>query len=134
MLKCFGDLIEQTIEAYVDDIVVKSKWADQVVADLEQTLAKLRANGIKLNHEKCVFGVPRGMLIGFIISKHGIEANPEKISSIMRMGLIQNIKGVQRVIGCLAVLSHFISHLGKRGLPLYWLLKKANHFEWTLEA
>ena len=41
MLKCFGDLIGQTVEAYVDDIVVKSKWADHLVANLEQTFAKL---------------------------------------------------------------------------------------------
>ena len=41
MLKCFGDLIERTIEAYIDDIVVKSKWTDHLVADLEQTFAKL---------------------------------------------------------------------------------------------
>ena len=41
MLKCFGDLIGRTVEAYVDDIVVKSKWADQVIADLEQTSMKL---------------------------------------------------------------------------------------------
>ena len=88
MLKYFDDLIGQTIEAYVDDIMVKSKWADQVIADLEQTFTKLRANGIKLNLEKCVFGVPRGMLLGFIISEHGIEANPEKISAITRMGPI----------------------------------------------
>ena len=48
----------------------------------------LRPNGIKLNPEKCVFGVPRGMLLDFIISELGIEANLEKISAIMRMGLI----------------------------------------------
>ena len=95
MLKCFGDLIRQTVEAYVDDIVVKSKWANQVMADLEQTFTKLRANDIKLNPEKCIFGAPRGMLLGFIVSKHGIEANPEKISAITRMGPIQNMKGVQ---------------------------------------
>ena len=95
MLKCFRDLIRQTIEAYLDDIMVKSKWVDQVVADLEQTFAKLRANDIKLNLEKCVFRVLRGMLLGFIVFEHGIEANPEKISAIMRMGQIQNIKGVQ---------------------------------------
>ena len=93
MLKCFGNLIRWTIEAYVDDIMVKSKWVDQVVADLEQTFAKLRANDIKLNLEKCVFGVPRGMLLGFIVFERGIEANSEKISAIARMGLIQNIKG-----------------------------------------
>ena len=95
MLKCFGDLIGQTIKAYVDDIMVKSKWADQLIANLEQTFAKPRANSIKLNPEKCVFGVPRGMLLGFIVSEHGIKANPEKILAIIRMRLIQNIKGVQ---------------------------------------
>ena len=95
MLKCFGDLIEWTIEAYVDNIMVKSKWADHLVADLEHTFAKLRANGIKLNPEKCIFGVTRGMLLGFIVSERGIEAKPEKISAITRMGPIQNIKGVQ---------------------------------------
>ena len=113
MLKCFGDLIGQTIEAYVDDIVVKSKWADQLIADLEQTFTKFRANGIKLNPEKCIFGVPRGMLLGFIVSERGIKANPEKISAITKMGPIQNIKGVQRVIGCLTALSCFISRLGE---------------------
>ena len=134
MLKCFKDLIGRTVEAYVDDIVVKSKWADQVIADLEQTFAKLRANDIKLNPEKCIFGVPRGMLLGFIIFERGIEANLEKILAITRMGPIQNIKGVQRVIGCLAVLSRFISRLGERGLPLHRLLKKADRLEWTPEA
>ena len=88
MLRCFRDLIGWTIEAYIDDIVVKSKRADHLIADLEQAFAKLRANGIKLNPEKCVFGVTRGMLLGFIISERGIEANPEKISTITRMGPI----------------------------------------------
>ena len=74
------------------------------------------------------------MLLGFIVSERGIEANPEKISAITRMGPIQNIKGVQRIIVCLAALSRFISRLGERGLPLYRLLKKADHFEWTTEA
>ena len=95
MLKSSGDLIGRTVEAYVDDIIVKTKQADHLVADLEQIFAKLWANNIKLNPKKCVFGVPRGMLLGFIVSEPGIEANPEKISAIMRMGLIHNKKGVQ---------------------------------------
>ena len=62
------------------------------------------------------------MLLGFIVSKRCIKTNPQKV------------KGVQRVTGCLAALSCFISHLDERGLPLYRLLKKADHFEWTPEA
>ena len=45
------------------------------------------------------------MLLSFIVSEHGIKANPEKISAITRMGPIQNIKGVQRIVGCLAALN-----------------------------
>ena len=73
-------------------------------------------------------------MLSFIVSERGIKANPEKISAITKMGPIQNIKGVQRIIGCLAALSRFISCLGEQGLPLYRLLKKSDHFEWTAEA
>ena len=74
------------------------------------------------------------MLLGFIVSERGIEANPEKILVITRMSPILNINRVQRVTGCLAALGRFISRLDERGLPLYWLLKKADHFKWTPEA
>jgi len=82
MIKCFGDLIGRTVEAYVDDIVVKTKQADGLVTDLELMFARLRENGVRLNPKKCVFGVPRGMLLGFIVSQRGIEANPDKINAI----------------------------------------------------
>jgi len=74
------------------------------------------------------------MLLGYIVSQRGIEANPEKVSTITRMGPIRDIKGVQRVTGCVAALSRFISRLGEKALPLYRLLKKVEHFSWTPEA
>jgi hypothetical protein len=79
---------------------------------------------VKLNPEKCVFGVPRGMLLGYIIYQWGIEPNPEKVTALKRMGLIRDLKGVQKVLGCLAALSRFISRLGEKGLPLYRILRK----------
>jgi hypothetical protein len=108
--------------------------ASDLLSDLETTFKCLRAKGVKLNPEKCVFGVPRGMLLGFIISERGIEANPEKIVAITNMGPIKDLKGVQRVMGCLAALSRFISRLGEKGLPLYRLLRKVERFTWTPEA
>jgi hypothetical protein len=130
----FGEHIGRTVEAYVDDIVVKTRKASDLLSDLEVTFRCLKAKGVKLNPEKCVFGVPRGMLLGFIVSERGIEANPEKIAAITSMGPIKDLKGVQRVTGCLAALSRFISRLGERGLPLYRLLRKAECFAWTPEA
>jgi hypothetical protein len=134
MRRVFGELIGCIIEEYIDDIVVKSKKTGDLVPDLTEVFAKLRQHGVKLNLEKCVFGVPRGMLLGFIVSEHDIEANPEKISAIMDMGPIKNLKGVQRATGCLAALSRFIARLGERSLPLYKLMKKSDHFMWIPEA
>jgi hypothetical protein len=109
MQHVFEDHIGRTVEAYVDDIVVKTRKADDLVNDLSIVFSCLRANGVKLNPKKCVFGVPRGMLIGYIVSQQGIEANPEKVATLERMGPIRDLKGVQRVLGCLATLSRFIS-------------------------
>lgn len=66
----------------MDDIVVNSKKAGQLITDLKCTYGTLRENTVKLNPEKCIFGVPQGMLFGFIVSERGIEANLEKISAI----------------------------------------------------
>jgi hypothetical protein len=134
MQHVFGDHIGRTVEAYVDDIVVKTKKADDLVSDLNIAFGYLRANGVKLNPEKCVFGVPRGMLLRYIVSQRGIEVNPEKVVALERMGPIRDLKGVQKVLGCLVALSRFISRLGEKGLPLYRLLKKHEHFSWTVEA
>jgi hypothetical protein len=89
---------------------------------------------MELNPEKCILGVPRGMLLSFVVSECGIEANLEKISTIIDMGPIKNMKGVQRVTGCLAALIRFIARLGERSLLLYKLMKKSDHFMWTPEA
>ena len=96
-------------KAYVDDIVVKSKKSDHLGAVLEETFAQLQANNFKLNPEKCVFGVPRGMLLGFIVCERGIESNSKKTMAITTMAPIQYLKGVQRIMGCLATLSHFFA-------------------------
>jgi hypothetical protein len=72
MQHVFGDHIGRTVEAYVDDIVVKTRKADNLVNDLRVAFDCLRANGVKLNPEKCIFEVPRDMLLGYIVSQWGI--------------------------------------------------------------
>jgi hypothetical protein len=134
MQHIFGDHIGRTVEAYVYDIVVKTSKEDDLVSNLRIAFGCLRANEVKLNPEKCVFGVPQGMLLGYIVSQRGIEANSEKVAALERMGAIRDLKGVQKLLGCLATLSRLISRLGEKGLPLYRLLKKHERFSWTVEA
>ena len=61
-------------------------------------------------------------------------ANPEKITAIQRLGRPTCLKDVQKLSGCMAALSRFISRLGEKALPLYKLLKKTEKFTWTAEA
>jgi hypothetical protein len=78
MQHVFGKHIRPTVESYVDDIVVKTNKISNLINDLDVAFKCLRAKNIKLNLNKCIFSVPRGMLLGFIVSERGIEANPKK--------------------------------------------------------
>jgi hypothetical protein len=99
-----GPQMGRNTEAYVDDIVVKTREAWPLLADLQETFDNLRKVNLKLNPDKCVFGVPFGKLLGFLVSHRSIEANPEKIKAIEKMRPSQNLKEMQRLGGCMASL------------------------------
>ena len=124
----------RNVEAYVDDIVVKSKQAFTHGKDLQETFENLRKCSVKLNPEKCVFGVRAGKLLGFLVSKRGIEANPDKIAAIHQMEPPKNTREVQRLTGRMASLSRFLSKSAEKGLPFFKTLRGANTFEWTAEC
>ena len=95
-------------------------WSSHVkVLTCWLTFANLRRYDIKLNPSKCTFGVPGGKLLGFLISERGIDANPEKVGAILQMKRPVRVHDVQKLTGCLAALSRFISRLGEKALPLY---------------
>src|SRR4051812_9298217 len=89
---------------------------------------------MKLNPDKCTFGVPAGKLLGDIVSERGIEANPEKINAIMTLQKPTSVKGVQQLTRFVAALSRFISRLREKATPLYRLLRKSEKFVWDDEA
>ena len=87
---------------YADDIVVKTEKRGTLLEDLKETFANLHRFQIKLNPEKCVFIVPAGQLLGFLVSERGIECNPVKIKAIERMEIPTKLRDVQKFTGCLA--------------------------------
>jgi hypothetical protein len=131
---CFKAQLNKNVEAYMHDVVVKTRNADTLITDLEETFASLRKYRWKLNPNKCAFSVPSGKLLGFIISHRSIEANPEKISTNTNMKAPTCIKDVQKLTGCMAALNRFISKLGEWGLPFFKLLKHQEKFVWTPEV
>ena len=121
--RCLRGQIGRNAEAYVDDVVIKTRSNDQFIADLQETFENLRRFKWKLNPTKCVFGVPSGKLLGFIVRSQGIEANSTKVNAIRFMKPPRSKKDLMKLTGCMATLSRFISRLGDRGLPFFKLLR-----------
>jgi hypothetical protein len=134
MHKTFGDLIRDLAEVYVDDIIVKVKSYASMLDNLALVFGRLRLTRTKLNPDKCVFGVTTDKLLSFLVSYRRIEANPEKIKTIEAMRPPAHIKDMQKLTGCLAALSQFVSRLVERALPFFRLLRKSGPFIWTEDA
>jgi hypothetical protein len=123
--------IWRNILAYVDDIVIKSVQRKDHIGDLAETFAKLRAANLKLNPEKCVFGIHKGKVLGCLVSTKGIEANPDKIRALVEMQDPVSVKDVQKLTGRVAALNRFIPRAAERSLPFFQVLRNAKNFQWS---
>uniref|UniRef100_A0A2N9GRS6 Uncharacterized protein n=1 Tax=Fagus sylvatica TaxID=28930 RepID=A0A2N9GRS6_FAGSY len=130
--KMFHDQIGRNVEVYVDDMLVKSKENEDHLKDLKETFQALRTYNMKLNPEKCAFGVSSGKFLGFMVSQRGIEANPDKIKAILEMSPPTTVKEVQSLTGKAAALNRFVSRSTDKCLPFFKVLRKA--FQWTEEC
>jgi len=122
------------VQAYVDDMVVASTTAGAHTADLEELFITINKYGLKLNPDKCVFGVKAGKFLGFLLTERGIEANPDKCSAILNMRSPTNVKEVQRLTGRIAALSRFLPRAGDHGHPYFECLRKGKGFQWSDEC
>ena len=97
--KIFKELIGKTMEVYIDDILIKSIKAANHIAHLEEAFDILRKHRMMLNPSKCIFGVSSGKFLGFLVTKRGIEANPDQIQALLGMSSPKNIHEVQKLTG-----------------------------------
>ena len=134
MHTALGAQMGRNAEAYVDDIVIKTRQEHTLIADLEENFASICKVNVKLNPDKCVFGVPSSKLLGFLVSHRSIEANPDKVKAIEEMDPPRRLKDMQRLTGCMAPLGRFISRLGDKALPFFEIMKNTRTFKWTPEA
>ena len=111
MTTTFHDIMHREIEVYVDDVIIKSKKQSNYVKDLRRFFERLRRYNLKLNPAKCVFGVPSGKLLGFIVSLRGIELDPSKIKAIQELPPPKNKTEVMSLLGRLNYISRFIAQL-----------------------
>ncbi|GJR41502.1 reverse transcriptase domain-containing protein [Tanacetum coccineum] len=120
----FKEQIGVNLEAYVDDMVIKSQAKQDIIRDVEQTFSTLRKINMKLNPKKCSFRMEEGKFLGYVVTSEVIRANLEKTKAVMDMSSPRTLKQMQFVSGKLAALNHFLSKSVERSLPFLDTLKK----------
>jgi hypothetical protein len=107
--KCVHTVLEgqigRNVEAYINDIVVKSEKRENLLDALKETFDNLCKFKMMLNPKKCVFGVPSGKLPGYMVSSRVIDANPKKVEAIERLQSSQTRKEIQKLAGMMVTLS-----------------------------
>jgi hypothetical protein len=136
--KCMHIVLEnqigRNVEAYIDDIVVKSQKREDLLNDHKETFDNLRKYKMMLNPKKCVFGVLSGKLLSYMVSSRGIYANPIKVEVIKKLQPPRARREIQKLTCMMTALSRFISKLGEHGMLFYKLLQKADGFQWDDQA
>ncbi|XP_075074426.1 uncharacterized protein LOC142162025 [Nicotiana tabacum] len=133
--KMFQEHLGKTMEVYIDDMLVKSQQIGDHIQYLTDTFQILRKFSMKLNPEKCAFGVSSSKFLGFLVSNHGIEVNPAHIKVIEEIpNILTSKKEVQRLTRRIAALGRFISKSSEKCFKFLLALKKHNQFEWPEEC
>uniref|UniRef100_A0A2N9EE12 Reverse transcriptase domain-containing protein n=1 Tax=Fagus sylvatica TaxID=28930 RepID=A0A2N9EE12_FAGSY len=132
--KMFGHMIGKMVEVYIDDMLVKSLLEENHVSDLLQVFDILRESCLRLNASKCTFGVSSGKFLGHVVSRRGIEANPDQIAALVDLAEPRNIKQLQRLTSMVAALGRFISRSADKCKPFFRLLGRKSKFVWDEEC
>lgn len=127
-------MLGKTMEVYIDNMLVKSWCAEDHIDHLKQSFKVLHKYNMKLNLTKCVFGVTSGKLLGYVVTKRGIEENPKQIRSILNVTSPKCKKDVQKLTERITVLSRFISRCTKQCHNFFNILKKNTDFIWMEEC
>ena len=125
MNKMFAHQIRRNMQVYVHDMLVKSLREDEHLSDHQETFDTLWAYNMKLNSNKCVFGVIAGKFLGFMVSQRGIEINLEKIRAIVELAPSKMVKEVQSLNSKIVTLNKFVSKATNKCLPFFCILTRS---------
>jgi hypothetical protein len=131
----FHEYIDTLVEIYIDDVVVKSGDIRKYLADLRKILECTRKHGLKMNHNKCAFGVSAGQFLGFMVHQRDIEIGRKSIDAINKVVAPANKTELQSLIDKINFIRRFISNLSgkiKAFSPLL-KLKADQEFIWGAE-
>ena len=134
MMAIFSDMVEKTIEIFMDDFSVMGNSFDNCLANLRAVLARCEETNLVLNWEKCHFMVQEGIVLGHRISARGIEVDRAKIEAIEKLPPPSSVKGIRIFLGHSGFYRRFIKDFSQIAKPLSNLLVHRIPFEFDSQC
>ena len=127
--RMFKEQIGETVEVYIDNMVVKSRRNEKHVPNLVEVFEILRQHKLRLNPDKCAFGLGSNKFLSYMITVGGIEVNLDQITAIQQLKPPINPKKVQKNTWMIVALNRFVSRSADRCRPFFRLMKKWKGFQ-----
>ena len=134
MMAIFSDMVEKTIEIFMDDFSVLGNSFDNCLENLRSVLIRCEETNLVLNWEKCHFMVQEGIVLVHRISARGIEVDRAKIEAIEKLPLPSSVKGIRSFLGHAGFYRRFIKDLSQIAKPLSNLLVQGIPFEFDSQC
>ena len=128
------DKMHNEVEVYVDDMIMKSMERKGHIVNLKKFFERIKEYRLRLNPQKCTFGVTAGKLLGFLVSDREIEVDLSKIKAILEMPPPKSEKEIRGFLGRLQYISRFIAKLNSTCEPIFKILRKNEPHEWNDEC
>ncbi|GJV98279.1 reverse transcriptase domain-containing protein [Tanacetum coccineum] len=134
MVAIFHDMIEKTMEVFMDDFSVFGDSFSSCLSHLDKMLQRCEDTNLVLNWEKCHFMVKEGIVLGHKISKSGIEVDKAKVDVIAKLPHPTTVKGIRSFLGHAGFYRRFIQDFSKIAQPMTHLLEKETPFIFSKEC
>ena len=134
MMAIFSDMVERTIEIFMDDFTVMGNSFDNCLENLRTVLARCEETNLVLNWEKCHFMVQEGIVLGHRISARGIEVDRAKIEAIEKFPPPSLVKGIRSFLGHAGFYRRFIKDFSQIAKSLSNLLVQGIPFEFDSQC
>ena len=118
------------VKVYLDDILVTGKSPEEHWSRVEEVLRRLQAAGVRLQKEKCLFGVPELEFLGHVVGAEGIKTSPQKVAAILETKEPENVTELRSFLGLITYYGKFIPALSRIAYPLNQLLQKDQKWKW----